>query len=141
MIQTCIFPWLLVVALKHIFLSLFFFFLKVVFPFIQKLVTIQRSCIKISVKFALQIAEGYRNKSIACFCSTWHRCMLLSYASPKLDRGRDNIHRPCVEFVKSEEEVTLQLSCRVVVVWGSAYGLQYFVMALSLLPSATAAIF
>lgn len=111
------------------------------FPFIQKLVTIQRSCIKISVEFALQIAEGYRNKSITCFCSTWHRYMLVPYVSPKLDCGQDNVHRSFVGFVKSEKEVTLELSCRVVVVWGSAYCLQYSVMAFPLLPSARPAIF
>lgn len=62
---------------------------------------------KISIKFAMEIAEVYRNKSITGFCSTWHRYMLLLYASPNLEHERDSVHRSFVGFVKNEEEVTL----------------------------------
>lgn len=96
---------------------------------------------KIYIRFAMQIANVCRTKSITAFCSTWHRYMLLPYASPNLEHERDSVHRSSVGFVKNEEEVTIELSCRVVTVWGSVYSMQYSVMVLPLLPSGTAAFF
>lgn len=88
MIQMQTFPSLLVVALKQNF--------KGIFPFIQKLVAIQRSCMKISMEFAMQVAKVYRNKSIASFCSTLHRYTLLLHTSPDLEHDEDCVHRSSV---------------------------------------------